>query len=361
MSKKGNDINYLLRFRLWLIIPFVITGILLLIALLSSKEGIMSQFELTVSRVSFVILDDNYQLLSESPGVKSAQIVHFDSLRISFGEAQVADDFDDNSFYPTSWKKCAENRKMSIIPINNFSSINFDNVRLGELRIEEQAQIAIGVPDDNNDLVSVVIRGYSPEGKIDIKDTAVIQYQNCNIYGLEQYQDPELAYFRLINNTSQKLDFRGRERQLALYLEPTTDMKLIEHTMSVAQIEFIKGQGNQLQTSIRLPSSIILNDFNDRKIEVKDYEYINIDDSANLYIHKLDIVNGEIKLVMSGEVNALLIGTTNNMTSRLPSALEWIYEWKPLYLYINAFSLVFTTIIAILQRLKFIPQKTEVK
>jgi len=351
--KEKNKKKRLRKYRLlMLILPYLVTFIILTPLALIEKSCTLVKIELTVSDVSFNFLRQEGNPLLNDIWVKKARFVHFKKFIIPFVKVEVSNLFDEYNLKPLGWTKAAINGEMTVLPMDSYSSIIFDNILFSELYLERNTFVKLSMLRNKDQVVRIFIDGASTKGKIDIDKTQLIESQYCKFIGLEKQIKEGVNHFRIFNEDQEKINFLSSEKSLHLNLELKNNQKLSAQNIYIENPSFLKKIGQHQMTSIVKPGKLVIKDMADKEIDVETHDFLVIDHTKNIQITRMEFHDDGIELVLIGEVNGLKIGTKENLTSKLPTILEWLYHKQPLILYLNALLLIPATIVAALQFLE---------
>ena len=354
MSPTKNDAIHLSRYRLILIVLYLITAVILIPLIFVEKSGILVQIELSVRSLSFHFLRGEGGPFFVSLPAKTIQFVHFEKFIIPFTKVEIASESDGNNII---WTEAGTDGTLTIIPNDKYSSIIFEDVVFNELDLQQGTRVELTAPEDNDQIIKIVADKHPIEGRLLIKSTVVIECQYCELDGINDQSKPGVKYVRISNTTSllSEISFRSDTNLLLVSIEFPEKMELSEKNIYVEDVSFTEERGGNAQTSVVKSGKIIFKDFRDKEIPIEGYEFVKIGKSENLQIARMIFQNEGIELVLVGRVDELKTGTKEELSSRLPSILEWIYNKQPFILYLNTLVLICATIIAILQGLKIAP------
>jgi len=351
MSGQDKDKKRLLKYRLILMLPYLITATILTPLVLIEKGGILVRIELVVRNVSLIFLGERETLLS-SLLVEKAHFTQFEQFIIPFNELEIAKGFNSDDLTALTWRKAGTNGKLTLTPRASYSKVSFDNIRLNGLNFKKHARVTLSVPKDEEDTVTIAVDKQTTTGKIVSADTLRIQTQYCQFEGTDEQVENNLNSIRILNKTSRLIEFRSNKQHLIINLEIPENTRLFERNLDIEEISFLERNAAEVLSSVFKPGKITFQDLPDKEINIEAYDFVKIGKSEHLEITELEFQDGGIRLVLSGKIDELKTGTQKALASQLPSVLEWIYKKQPLILYMNTLLLVASTIATILQRLK---------
>jgi hypothetical protein len=353
MATEEQSRDGLRKYRLLLIVPFVITAIVLIPLALIQKSALV-RIELVVECLSFDFLTSEGGPLFSSIYIKEAQLTHFDKISLPFARANITTGFDENASRSFENENNQSDGNLIVVPEDDYSSIFFDNIMLSELNIKKHAKVTLSFQEEEGGGLKVVIDGDTTKGKIICGDSLYIECQHCEIVHLTEKIRNDLQKIYVYNQNFQTIDFRSKDQLIIMSLQLDNLQNLDERNIYIENISFFKRYERHMQTGLLKPAKIIFKDLDKEEIIIESHEFIEITPSENLEILQMAVGQEGIELVISGKVNKLRTGTKDFMSSRLPSILEWIYLRRPLILYLNTVVLIATTVIAVMQRLKLI-------
>jgi len=367
MPAQKNTKKRLLKYRLMLILPYLIAGILLIPLVFIKQFSTPVIINLTTHRIAFKFIRNWGNQESEGGSffhalpLEEVRFSHFNKFLIPFANAEIRSG-PDNNFKPLVPEKSNAQRIMTVTPADTYASIIFENTRLNELYLQKSARVILAVPAGEPQTVLFSVDGCPTAGKINIPEIFTVECQNCILTGVYDQNQNNLNYFRITPpGSSEGIDFQSSKNNFLISMELKKDAKISEKEIYIEDVEFLqkRGSGN-IETSLVSPEGeIILEDLNNRKIEIMSGDFIKIGKSKNLRITQMTFQNNGIRLTLRGNVGELRTGpmyTKKDLSSHLPSVLEWIYNRQPLVLYLSALVLVASTIMTILQHLRITPK-----
>ena len=179
------------KYIIWLIL-FAIEVIVVGYLALKSTSNILVEIRLTVSDVSFDFLRKEGHPLFNDMWVKKARFVHFKKFVIPFTNAfsslkgwgsqpLEADQAFAEEKMPPGWTPAGTNGELSVIPMDNFSSIIFNDILFSELNLVKNGAVRLSLVKNDAPEVNIFIDNASTSGKIDIKKEQLIECQACRL------------------------------------------------------------------------------------------------------------------------------------------------------------------------------------
>ena len=360
MPAQENAKKRLLKYRLMLILPYLIAGTLLIPLVFIKQCSTPVIINLTVQNIDFKFIGNRGN--QESGGgslfnglpLEEVRFVHFHKFLIPFAKAEIRSG-PDNNFKPLVPEKSNAQRIITVTPADTYASIIFENIRLNGLYLKKGARVILAVPEGEQQTVCLSVDGYPTAGRINVPEFFIVECQNCILAGVYVQTQNNLNYLRITPpGFSEGIDFQSSKNRFFISMEWKKDV-----TLSVSFLQKTgRGKiGPSLVTTEK--GEIILEDLNNRKIEIMSGDFIKIGKSKNLRITHMTFQDNWIRLTLRGNVGELKTGPTytkKDLSSHLPSVLEWIYNWQPLVLYLSALVLVASTIMTILQHLRITPK-----
>jgi hypothetical protein len=184
-------------------------------------------------------------------------------------------------------------------------------------------------------------------------DTLAVECHACSVDGLNRELPDGLSRIRLYFTTPSTQLFTSSDHALVLYAEPLSDLASFER-LDADGIVFAQGSTTELQTSVT-HGELTFPGLGRPGVLIRSGDFVSIGKRDRLEVSKLTFQGGLIDLIINGEVDNLRIGSLEHRLNQLPSILEWIYSKHRFVLFLNTFILVVTTIIALLQRFKWLP------
>jgi len=329
--------------------------------------NILVEARLTVSDVTFDFLRKEGHPLFNDMWVKKARFVHFKKFVIPFtnafsslkgwGSQPPAQSFAEEKI-PSGWTPTGVNGELSIIPMDPYSAIIFNDILFNELNLAKNAVVKLSLVKNEFPEVNIIIDKTSTGGKIDINTEQFIECQSCRLQGVQYRSAGGVSYLRLFNEEQKKIDFLSSAKTLSLNLELKKDqgqrlVGLSEENIYIKNPSFVKQVGNDLMTSVVKPGKIILKSMADKEIPISTYDFVFIRHTGTLQVTRLEFQEEGIHLVLIGKINGLKIGTKEHLAHKLPSILEWLKHKHLLILYLNIVALLIPGVIAaIIQLLK---------
>lgn len=342
------------KHRAILILVFLVVVVIVLLLSLIKKGNTSVKIELTVSSVSFNILQSENTPLLNSLSLKVAQLVHFEKLTIPFDTMEMATNLGEENLEPRNWLTVGATNKITISPENEFSSIFLENIRLSELNLQNQSRISLSILKDEKLALKITVEGLQTKGKIIIGDTLKIETQHCEIGDLNVVSESRLNYFRFLNSTSKEIDFKGIDGHFLVSMIFPKQMTLAERNIYVENLSFLERNGKKQLSSIIGPGRIILKDFANKGIDVGTHEFVKIRKSENLQITRISFLSDRIELSIDGRISELKIGTQEHLSNQLPSLLKWIYDHPQLIMIFHTIIIIVTTTVIILHHLRIV-------
>lgn len=341
------------QYKIWLFLFFIVAIVVGALAFIR-MPGILVEVRLTVSDVTFDFLRKEGNPLFNDMWVKKARFVHFKKFVIPYVKAEAAQTFVEEEI-PQGWTPIGTNGELTVIPMDYFSSIIFNDILFNELNLAKNAVVKLSLVKNEDLEVNIFIDKTSTNGKIDIKEEQLLESQSCQFLGLQYPSAGGVSYLRLSNEEQKKIDFLSSDKSLHLNLELNKNQGhgevLAEENIYIKNPSFVKQVGNDLMTSVVKPGKIIFKSMADKEIPIEPYDFVLIRHTRAIQVTRLEFQKEGIHLVLIGKINDLKMGTKEHITSKLPSILEWLTHKHLLILYLNIVAILIPGVIAAIIKL----------
>jgi hypothetical protein len=341
------------QYKIWLFLFFILAIVVGALAFIR-MPGILVEVRLTVSDVTFDFLRKEGNPLFNDMWVKKARFVHFKKFVIPYVKAEAAQTFVEEEI-PQGWTPIGTNGELTVIPMDYFSSIIFNDILFNELNLAKNAVVKLSLVKNEDLEVNIFIDKTSTNGKIDIKEEQLLESQSCQFLGLQYPSAGGVSYLRLSNEEQKKIDFLSSDKSLHLNLELNKNQghgeELAEENIYIKNPSFVKQVGNDLMTSVVKPGKIIFKSMADKEIPIEPYDFVLIRHIRAIQVTRLEFQKEGFHLVLIGKINDLKMGTKEHITSKLPSILEWLTHKHLLILYLNIVAILIPGVIAAIIKL----------
>lgn len=335
--------------RLWLILPFVATAILLAPLALVKKDAEV-EVDLKVSRLSFVVGEGGFGGWFESLETRSLALQLFDRLEV--GSATVEIETRDEGGAPT-WRRIGEGGTTSITPATELAGLTLKDVTLSELEVPRGSRLTLLWDEEDPGSLTLRVDGAAASGRLVAPETLYLGCDYCAVSGLPPRYDFDSKVLRFTGAGERLVPFRGRDEGVTLALELQEGVKLAERGVPVqAELDFTRVDGRRRVSTVMAEGGrIVLQEIGDKTVEVKEGDFLVLDELEDFQIRSMAIAEG-IDVALYGRAGVLRSGPAGFVADRRPSLLEWIYGRQAWLLYANALLLTGTTALSILKRLK---------
>jgi len=349
------------KYKIWLFI-YIVIAIGIVPSFFIKSSNMLVKIQLTVSDVSFDFLRKEGHPLFNDILVKKARFVHFKKFIIPFDKLEETDSFCEENLNPTGFSDEISSREITVLPLDSFSSIIFDDIRFSELYLEKNARMTLSMIKNNEKVANILIDRTSTSGRIDIRRKQCIECQYCQFSGIPHQLEKSVNYLRIFNEEQKKIDFLSSEKSLHLTLELEKNQVLSEDYIYIKNPSFVKQVGQYQMTSIVKTGKIVLKDMADKEIPIEPHDFVTIEHTKALQVTRMEFQDDGIQLVFIGKVNGLKTGTKENLTNKLPAWVDVFRHKHLLLLYLYIVAIVFpSAIISLLKLSKSANENKKIK
>jgi len=347
--------------RLLLVLPFAATAILLALLALVNKDSEV-EISLKVSQISFVLGEPKPASLIDPIKTDSLNLQRYEQLDLGAGVLEIKAKTNPNNNALLFPPRQVEGDRILIKPSVNHASVWMKGVTLDHLDTKPRSFVTLKWIEDKPNCLRVSMDDEEVSGGIRFSKSLYLSCDYCEIDSLSFE-----GQFLLFKSEREQLAYFSARSGLAIDLVLPSGTKLIERDIYIEKdMKFNKQEGNRMMSTIIDTGKIRFEEmkkvskdsFEEKKKEVKVQvgDFVTLDDLKGFIIKELKIDNG-INITLHGRIGKLETGPAGSVKNRLPSLLEWLSVNQTWMLYINALILIGTTILAVLERLKFVPEK----
>jgi hypothetical protein len=340
-------------FRLFLILPFAATAILLApLALLKTSAEV--EVTLKVGQLSFVPGELSGRGLLTSVRVGSLRLLGFREIDLGAGLLEIGIAADPLSDPPREWRRLASGPRVLLAPTTDLAAVTLRNVTLNQLAIANPPPLVM-LASVEQEPSSLKLRiGGPATGEVTAGRVLTLICDYCHVAGTSNRDAPDSAWLRFTAERDHAVRFVGGSHATTLALELAPGNRFVDQNISLGRrVDFTRLEGGaRVSTVLDDRGKIALPEFR-REVPVGAGEFVILDGLKKSSIKALELDNG-IRVVLHGRAGSLATGPAQLVRDRLPSLLEWLYARQTWTLYLNAVILIGTSALAILQRLQLV-------
>ena len=342
------------KFRLLLIVIYVI-GAAILTPLFLIRMNTCVEIYLEVSRMSFVLGENNSSDLFSSFKMNSLSLTNFEEINLGSGNLQIAAVSDPDNGIPINWQNISLASSTSILPDDDFASVSMEDVTLNQLNINPSSVITVSSFEKQPGYLSLVIDEMQSSGRIAVNKEFRFSCDYCRVSNLSNSYSFDSKILRFQDEREHVINFWGLNESIALHFEVPSEANIAEKNISIKDgVDFITHRDGRLESTVLGNNGkIVFKELNDKTVEISSGDFVILDNLKDFSVRSLQ-VSDRIDVVLHGSVGKLAIGTENHLKDQRPRILEWIKAREVWTLYLGALVAFGATVLAILERLRII-------
>jgi len=352
----GRQGENLWRYRINVILPFVVAG-LIIAPLAWFRKSIEVELDLRITRIAFDIAPGTNEGIFGSLPLRSLRIVNFDRVALGPGATEAGKTPADGSDRPNQWQSISLSGKPVVQSTSEFAAATLYDVALDSLSIKDGSRITIEWSDENPSIVKVRVGGRPLSGRATGGRELMLTCQYCALGAGDEHAEP--FWVRSTSASPHVIGFGGRGTTSTLGLELAPGAKLSEQGIGIrGSLDFTTLDGRQRRVSTLTGDggTVSLPELKKDNIRLAATDLLLVDRIERFSLKSIEIDKG-LHVRLYGVAGRLEMGPAGFTKEFQPSILEWLFASKGWLVYPNALILAATTAMAILRKLRFIPEK----
>ena len=353
--EKSQPNNRIKQFRIAVLAIFLITTFITALLHWLKVDSTLVELQLTVNEFSFTLKEDWLFFSLVTDNIKMS---HLENLTINVLSVEQAMSFHPETDQPQNWREIefAEQLGIERTTDNWNAAIVSSYLNLTDLSITAGSHIRMVLNNSATKLMNLQISNGSVNGTMNTADTLLLTCSNCR-FNNEATSSNVSSYSLKIIPFDNQITFKDLQKSLQLEVsfpetELTVDPVSLAQNMSIQAIDFTRLTHDKRETTITKPGAIFFTDFNNKKLDIDEGDFITLEPLQNFRIKKMHVTDN-IVLTLQGRTSKLVAGAGESFKSRMPSRLEWLYANQFIMFVLATIIPAVSVIVAILHRLIF--------